>query len=88
MDDLYLRRMEELVRIDINDALIRNKMLLELEGENIFNLEKYMEYYEYFGEIGKTQLEIWKSDETLKRFYKGIGFVLAVGKFRRGLRKE
>lgn len=88
MDELYLSRIITLASIDIKDNFIKNKLLLELEGECKFALEKYLPYYDFFGELGKTQLDVWVADENLKRFYKGIGMVLAASKFKKALRKE
>ena len=89
MEKDFIITLKSLVNIDIKDVELREELLENLENDRInghFDLEKYLVYYDHFGELGKTQLEVWRSDCTLKKFYKGIGVILAVNKLRRGLR--
>lgn len=86
MDLAFINTLKTLVNIDIKDIELREELLENLENDRMnghFDLDKYLGYYEYFGELGKTQLDIWKADRTLGKFYKGIGTILAINKFRR-----
>jgi len=86
MDLAFINTLKTLVNIDIKDIELREELLENLENDRMnghFNLDKYLGYYEYFGELGKTQLDVWKADRTLGKFYKGIGTILAINKFRR-----
>jgi hypothetical protein len=91
MDLAFINTLKSLVNIDIKDVELREKLLENLENDRIkkkFELDKYIRYYDNFGILGKTQLDVWKADKSLSKFYRGIGLVLAVSKFRRGLRNE
>ena len=91
MDLAFINTLKSLVNIDIKNLELREELLENLENDRIkgnFNLEKYMNYYDDFGELGKTQLDVWKADKTLSKFYRGIGLVLAVSKFRKISRVE
>ena len=86
MDLAFINTLKTLVNIDIKDIELREELLENLENDRInghFDLEKYLGYYEYFGELGKTQLDVWKADKTLGKFYKSLGTILAINKFRR-----
>ena len=88
MDDKFIMTLKAMVNIDIKNQELREELLENLENDRInnhFELDKYLPYYEHFGELGKTQLDIWKSDKNLSKFYRGIGVMLAVSKFRKNL---
>ncbi len=89
MDAQFIMTLKSMVNIDIKDFELREELLENLENDRISNsfvLEKYLPYYDKFGELGKTQLDVWRADNTLKKFYRGIGTILAISKFKRGLR--
>jgi len=91
MDDKFIMTLKSMVNIDIKDLELREELLENLENDRInnhFELDKYLPYYDHFGELGKTQFDIWKSDRTLSKFYRGIGVMLAISKFRKSLKNQ
>ena len=90
MDNNFIQTLKALVDIDIRDEDLRERLLENLNDDleiGTFNLEKYLTYYENFGPLGKTQLDVWKTDRTLQKFYKSMGVILAVSKFKNSIKK-
>jgi hypothetical protein len=86
-----LLRLEQIANSQIRDNDVRN-LFYKIAREDIekklpFDLKKYWQFYPYLNELGKTQLECWKADETLRRFYGGFQAVRAAVKFKRLLKK-
>lgn len=90
MDKDFILTLKGLVNIDIQDENLKEQLIENLNedlNKGVFNLEKYQNFYNSFGPLGKTQLDIWKSDKTLKKNYKEIGVILAISKFKNSIKK-
>ncbi len=90
MDKKFILTLKTLVEIDIKDIDLRERLQENLNDDlelGVFDLEKYLNYYNEFGPLGKTQLDVWKSDKTINKFYNNIGVILAVSKFKNSIKK-
>jgi len=85
MDLVFIKTLKSLVDIDIKEVELREELIESLENDRIngkFSLEKYYAYYDRFGPLGKTQLDIWKSDEKMKKFFGVISQILVISRMK------
>ena len=85
-----LEKMELLVKTKLVDEEVSDllgKMVENDKEEKNFELERYMKFYDYFNEMGKMQMDCWKTEETLGKFYESLMVVRAVVKFKKGIKR-
>jgi len=85
-----LEKMELLVKTKLVDEEVSELLMRMVEKdkeEQNFDLEKYMEFYDYFNELGKMQMDCWRTEETLNNFYGSLMVVRAAVKFKKNLRR-
>jgi len=85
-----LEKMELLVKTKLVDEEVSELLMRMVEKdkeEKNFDLEKYMEFYDYFNELGKMQMDCWRTEETLNNFYGSLMVVRAAVKFKKNLRR-
>jgi len=85
-----LEKMELLMKTQIRDEDVREllgRMLEEDREKGRFDLGRYWDFYEYMGKLGKVQMDCWRVDETLGKFYGSLMVVRAAVKFKKNLRR-
>ena len=85
----HLDKMEQIARTQVRDVDVREFLLGVIEEDRIrnnFSLEKYLEFYGELGRLGQVQMEIWKTEKILKRFYGSLAVVRAAVRFKRGIK--
>ena len=86
----HLDKMDQIARTQVRDEEVREFLLGVIEEDRIsnhFSLEKYLEFYGELGRLGQVQMEIWKTEKVLKRFYGSLAVVRAAVRFKRGIKK-
>lgn len=88
---MHLGRMEEIANTQVRDEENRRLLLGIIENDRKnrnFSLEKYFEFYEELDKLGKVQLDIWKVDKLLEKFYGSLAVVRAAVRFKRGIKNK
>ena len=91
MNEKFLR-LEQIANTQIKDKDVK-ELFYRIAREDVekklpFDLAKYWQFYPYLNSLGKTQMECWKADETLNKFYGSLGVVMAAVKFKKLLKKK
>ena len=87
----HLDKMEKLVITQVRDEKVRKVIMDKIENdrrENIFSFEGYMEFYGELDKLGKVQMDVWRSDIILRKFYGSLAVVRAAVRFKKGLKNS
>jgi len=91
MSACHLDKIEQLARTNIRNEdvqmLILQIISKDKEEQNQFDLEKYWEFYEEMDRLGKVQMDIWKTDQTLGKWKENVNVLRAALKFKKALKK-